>query len=696
MNNTFMSKSKKLPMIFQAENAECGLACMSMIMGYYDSNIDIEEARSSYMFGISGVSVRDITDMAHDFGMNARVLRAEIEDLKCLKMPCILHWEMTHFVVLKKITKKYLVINDPAFGERFISHNESSNLFTGIAIELSPNNNFKKQPSAKTIRLVDLTRSTKGLFKGAGQVIFFSFVIQALILAAPYYIQYIVDIGIAGGGSESIFFAALGFGLLKIFEVSVFVIRSIIVLYMHSAIKSQLTANLFTHMISLPSRWFETRSFGDVMSRFGSLAKVIKSISFEFIEAIVDGIMTTTILLVMLIYSPLLILIDIVSKLVYLTYRIFIYADHRSTSESVVITNARKDALFIESLRAIQPIKLFSREAFRISQWQNITAKSINLEFEESKFEANITYIKSLTDGMAFVIIIAIAAVMVLKNIFTIGMLFAYMAWRMQFSERFYLLVDRVFEFRRLRIHLNRMSDISDASPEVSAGGLACLNQQNVNGAITVRNLSFRYSENTRYIVEKFNLNVGAGECVAIVARSGFGKSTLLKLMTGLLLPVSGKIEVDGKDISVLGHKNYRKFIGTVMQDDTLLSGSILHNISFFELNVDMEFAIHCCKIAQVHDEIMELPMRYQTLVGDMGSSLSGGQRQRILLARALYSRPKILFLDESTSNLDARTERIINDNISFLGITRIIVAHRKETIEIADRVIDMESVSNE
>jgi ATP-binding cassette subfamily B protein RaxB len=694
MDNIFILKSKKLPMIFQAENAECGLACMLMILGYHGSNIDIEEARSSYMFGASGVSVSDITEMAHDFSMNARVLRAEVEDLKNLKLPCILHWEMTHFVVLKKITKKYIVIHDPAFGERFISHNESSNLFTGIAVEFSPNDGFLVKPSVKTISFLDLVRSTKGLLKGSGQVIFFSFVIQSLILAAPYYIQYVVDIGISGGGQESILFAALGFGLLKIFEVSVFVMRSIIVLYIHSTIKSQLTTNLLTHMISLPSRWFETRSFGDVMSRFGSLSKVIKSISFEFVEAIVDGIMAITIFFVMLIYSPLLVLVEAVSKLTYLSYRMYIYPDHRSTSESVVVTNAKKDALFIESLRAIQPIKLFSKEAFRISQWQNITSRSINLEFDESKFEANITFIKSLCDGIAFVIIIAIAAVMAIKNIFTIGMLFAYMAWRMQFSERFYLLVDRVFEFRRLGIHLNRISDISSASPEISAGDLQCINPQEMNGFITVRNLSFKYSENTRYIIKDFNLDIRAGECVAIVARSGYGKSTLLKLMTGLLLPVYGKIEVDGKDISALGHKKYRKCIGTVMQDDTLLSGSILNNISFFEINVDMEFAIHCCKLAQVHDEIMELPMRYQTLVGDMGSSLSGGQRQRILLARALYSKPKILFLDESSSNLDAKTEKIINDNISSLGITRIVVAHRKETIEIADRVVDMESIN--
>lgn len=692
MNSIF--KLKKLPMIFQAENAECGLACILMILGYHGSNIDIEEARSTYMYGASGVTVVDIVEMSHDFGMNARILKAEIKDLKNLRLPCILHWEMTHFVVLKKITKKHIVINDPAFGERFIDYDEFSNLFTGIAIEFSPNNEFIKKPAIKRITLWDLVRSSKGLLKGSSQIIFFSVVIQALILAAPYFIQYVVDIGISGGGKESILFAAIGFGLLKIFEVSVFVLRSMVVLYIHSAIKAQLTTNLFTHMVSLPSRWFETRSFGDVMSRFGSLSKVVKSISFEFIEAIVDGIMAITIFLVMLIYSPLLVLIEALSKLTYLIYRIYLYPAHRSTSEQVVITNAKKDALFIESLRAIQPIKLFLKEAMRISQWQNMNSKSITLEFEESKFEANINFVKSLCDGIAFIIIVAIAAIMAINNIFTLGMLFAYMAWRMQFSTRFYLLVDRLFEFRRLGIHLNRISDISSASPEIYAGTINQDNFETTKTSIAIKNLSFKYSENTKYIIKNLSLNIDAGECVAIIGKSGYGKSTLLKLMTGLLPPYSGKIEINNKNILALGPKNYRKCIGTVMQDDTLLSGSILNNISFFSLDVDIEFAIHCCKLAHVHDEIMDLPMRYHTLVGDMGSSLSGGQRQRILLARALYSKPKILFLDESSSNLDARTEQVINKNISSLGITRVLVAHRKETIEIADRIIDMEFIN--
>ncbi len=319
---------------------------------------------------------------------------------------------------------------------------------------------------------------------------------------------------------------------------------------------------------------------------------------------------------------------------------------------------------------------------------QNRYADVINCDIRIGKLNISFDFIDSIIFGFQNIIIIYVAAVAVMEGNLTVGMLFAFMAYKSQFTGHINSFIEQMIAYRILRLHLERISDISTTEIEANLDGKALLEE--VSGKIKLENVSFRYGENEPWIIRNLTLTINAKESVAITGESGCGKSTLIKIMLGLLSPNEGCVLLDDIDINKIGLINYRKFISTVMQDDTLLSGSVSDNITFFDTNHDLERVRVYANLAAISDDIAKMPMGYNTLVGDMGNQFSGGQVQRILLARALYKQPKVLFLDEATSHLDNKNESYINDNIKKLSITKIIVAHREETIKKADRVVKM------
>ena len=263
-------------------------------------------------------------------------------------------------------------------------------------------------------------------------------------------------------------------------------------------------------------------------------------------------------------------------------------------------------------------------------------------------------------------------------------MIFAFMAYRTQFTDKTTRLVELLIQFRMLDLHLERISDIALETAELDEG-----EQLNIReGRISVRDVTFSYEPYLPPILQNVSIDIGPGECVALTGPSGSGKTTLLKLMMGLLSPTGGEIHVDGTPLSRADLRHFRGQVACVMQDDVLFAGSLAENITFFDPDPDIQWAMQCAQVASIHDDIQKMPMGYETPVGDMGSALSGGQLQRVLLARALYRKPAILFVDEGTSNLDVDTERSVNQAISQLGVTRVVVAHRPETIRSADRAL--------
>ena len=373
-------------------------------------------------------------------------------------------------------------------------------------------------------------------------------------------------------------------------------------------------------------------------------------------------------------------------------FRYATYQRLKKQTETSVHQHAKAISVFLETLQGIIPIKSFLKERVRFNTWRNCYIDSLNADINVSKMNVIYQMANQFLLHLEHIIVVCVGATLVLSNRFSVGMLMAFLSYRLLLVSKASSFIQNVFDYKLVSIQLRRLSDILFQHPEVITTGCGAVGQ--VKGALTMENICFSYQQNDTHILNNINLNIEAGERVAIIGRSGGGKSTLLKVMMGLLDKTGGEFYIDSIPCKDFGLKNYRDLTAAVMQDDALLSGSILDNIAFFDEQIELERVYHVAKLACIHDEIGNFPMGYETLVGDMGSTLSGGQKQRILLARALYKQPILLFLDEATSHLDAENEKKINNSLKSLAITQIVIAHRQETIQMADRIIDLDAIN--
>jgi ATP-binding cassette subfamily B protein RaxB len=369
------------------------------------------------------------------------------------------------------------------------------------------------------------------------------------------------------------------------------------------------------------------------------------------------------------------------------TRRVFFNPLRRANEEQIVYS-ARQQSELLESIRGAMPIKLANKQNERLARYANATVASTNRDISIQRLGIAFMLTNQLMFGIGRVAMIWIAATLALKNEFSAGMLIAFIAYADQFTSRAAGLIDKWVDFRMLKLHAERVADIALTAPESEIE--SSWDGPLPEASIELRHVSFRYAEGEPWILKDCNLRIETGESVAIVGPSGCGKSTLAKVILGLLQPQEGEVLFGGIDICTFGLGAYRQLIGAVMQDDQLFAGSVADNISFFDTDTTQAKVEAAARLAAIHDDIAAMPMGYRSLVGDMGSSLSGGQKQRVILARALYRRPRLLLLDEATSNLDIERERIINDAIGRLQITRIIVAHRSETIGNANSIISI------
>lgn len=387
-------------------------------------------------------------------------------------------------------------------------------------------------------------------------------------------------------------------------------------------------------------------------------------------------------------YNPALTAIVISNLLMFLLLRYTSYQSLKNQSASAIYLHAKVVSSFLETLRAITPIKLFLKEKIRFNTWRNRYIDALNADIKVAKKQILYKISGNFLSNLEHIIVICAGAYLVINKELSIGMLLAFLAYRLILVHKASSFIQNIFDYRLLSIQVNRLSDIIIQNSETMHVSQEIIDCQIIS--LNFNNISFRYHEDKKYTLKNLNLEVSLGERIAIVGASGCGKSTLLKIMMGFLEPTHGQVMINNIPINTFGLNNYRNKIAAVMQQDSLLTGSILENITFFEDQIDLNFVYQVAQVAQIHQMIIELPMGYETLIGDMGSILSGGQKQRILLARALYKRPNILFLDEATSHLDDENERLINQALKLINITQIIVAHRKETIKMADRIINL------
>ncbi|WP_422468159.1 peptidase domain-containing ABC transporter [Endozoicomonas sp. ALC013] len=660
-----------------------------MVTSYFGHEIDLNTLRNRFSVSLRGSTLEQLMNISEQLLMNSRALQLDLDEIKELRRPCILHWNLNHFVVLKSVSRKGILIHDPSSGVRHVNWEDTSKSFTGIALELQPSPSFKRKKETKKMGLSSLWTNISGLKRSLVQIFFLALALEVFALVTPYFMQLTIDNVVMNNDRDLIFVLGLGFLLLTVFNVATSAIRSWVILFLRSHLGIQLASNLFRHLLRLPLPWFEKRHMGDVVSRFSSLSQVNQMLSTGFIEGLTDGLMAVVTLAMMYIYSPKLATVALGAVLLYTLFRLAFFRPLKTRTEESIMMAAKEDSDFMESVRAIQPLKLFNREAVRISKWQNSYADWVNADIRVGRLQIAWNTFHRLSSGVEYIVLIWLGALLILDNIFSIGMLYAFLAWRQQFSGKAQTFIDKLFEYQMLTLHLDRIADIALTEDEEHLD-TPHTTLTKANGEISLRDVCFKYNDEEPWLLENINLDIQPGESVVIVAPSGFGKTTLMKIMMGLIQPCKGQVLLDGKDIRHLGLRNYRRQASAVMQDDQLLSGSIADNIAFFAAQHDQARIEECAAKVGILPEIMAMPMGMQTLVGDMGNTLSGGQIQRLLLARALYADPAILFLDEATSHLDTISEQQVNKVLKNLGISRIMIAHRQETIAMADRVIDL------
>jgi ATP-binding cassette, subfamily B, bacterial CvaB/MchF/RaxB len=676
-----------LPVIQQTEAAECGLACLAMISSYYGHRIDLNTLRRRYPVSLKGVTLRGMIQVASHMQLACRPIRFELTDLKQLHMPAVVHWDMNHFVVLKSVTKRGIVVHDPASGEKFFSITEASKHLTGVALELSPAEGFVRKDERTRLRFSTFWAQLRGSAHSIIQILVLSVILEVFVIASPFYMQLTIDEVIVRGDAELLTVLALGFGLLTGIKVASTAIRSLITLIVQSVLHFQIGGRLFHHLVRLPITYFEKRHIGDVLSRFTSIEPIRTALAEGMITAAIDGLMAVGTLAMIFVYSAELALVVLTAFVLYAAIRLLLYRLLRERSLAVIESKAHENSTFIETVQAIQSLKIFNRESERETQWLNRYADVVSANVRLGRAKIAFTTINDFLFGLENIVTIYLAARLALSNSLTIGMIFAFMSYKQHFMEKAVQLVEKMLDFRILELHLERLADIALTPLERGHDQFLAYTRE-IRGRIELRNVSFQYAETEQFVLEDISFTIEAGEFVTITGPSGGGKTTLVKIMLGLLEPTRGEVLIDGFPLSTIGHRAYREHIGAVMQDDQLLSGSIADNICFLDPSFDQERMIDCARLAAIHEEIMAMPMTYNTLIGDMGSSLSGGQKQRVMLARALYRQPRILFLDEGTAHLDIDNEKHINDSLKRLQMTRVSVAHRPEVSSGSNQIL--------
>lgn len=658
-----------------------------MVAAAHGRRETLSDVRRRFPISLGGSSLKSLISIADAMGFTARALRCELDELGQLETPAILHWSLDHYVVLRRVTRTHAFIADPARGERKLPLAEVSKHFTGVALELTPAPNFEKKASVERVRLGDLWSRLSGFTPFLVQMFLLTLLLQAVGLVTPLASQLVIDDVIGRGDRDLLIAIAVGFGALVLIQNALSTLRGFIQLHAGQRLSIQLSGNLLKHLLRLPTDFFERRHVGDVMSRFGSLGPAQSFLTGGLVGIVLDAIMVIPVAVIMVMYSPVLSALVALNLIVIFAVRAAAFPVNRRLTEENLNLGARTDSVFLETVRGARAIKIAGREAERHGLWQNAVAEQQNAAFRLGSFSLWGGSSLGVWTGLHGIAMLYFGALQVMDGNMTLGMFFAFQAYAGQFSGRIGSLIGAFFTFRMLGLHLERLADIVHTDPERGLDGPAILAKP-LAGAIEVRSLRFRYGQYDPWVLDDASFSIAAGQAVAIVGPSGGGKSTLLKLLIGIYEPAEGDVLVDGHPMRVLGLRAVRDRLGVVMQDDQLLSGTIADNIGFFDAHIDMDQVERACRQAHVHDDIMRTPMGYHSLIGDMGSVLSGGQKQRLLLARALYKKPDILFMDEGTANLDPELERRVMASLSELNITRVMVAHREAAVRGADRVL--------
>jgi ABC-type bacteriocin/lantibiotic exporter with double-glycine peptidase domain len=662
---------RRIPVVQQLADAECGVACLAMVLGYHGKVVGREELRDLLGTGRDGATARDLLNVGRHLGLRGRGVKTDLDGLRHLPPAAILHWEFKHFVVLERVGRDGAEIIDPANGRRRASLEELNRAFTGVALVLEPSEQFVPSDGAQAKRRGELLPVLRE--SGAwGRILAMAVFLQVLTLALPLVTGAVVDRVVPRNDQHMLLVLAAGLAAAVVFNFLASMIRAHLLLEMRTFADARMTLDFLEHLIGLPYGFFQRRSTGDLMMRLNSNTIIRQTLTSGVLSGVIDGTLTVLYFGLLFAASPTVGLLVLFVGMLQVGVFVVTIGRRRNTNAISIARQARSQSFQVEMFAGIETLKAMGAEARAQEHWSNLFVDVLNASIDEGRLGAAVETVSATLRMAAPLAILCVGAYKVLSGDLTLGTMLAVNAFAVGVFTPLSNLVSTAVQLQLIGSYLERIADVRGTPLEQDSA--RAQRAPKLLGRIELDHVSFRYGPLDPLVVDDVSLKIEPGQLIAIVGRSGSGKSTLASLLLGLYTPVSGRIQYDGLNLSELDLQSLRQQLGIVTQRTYLFGASIRANIALADPGLSQDEVVGAAKLAQIHDDIEQMAMRYDTRLLDGGASLSGGQRQRIALARALVRRPAILLLDEATSALDAITEREVLKGLETLNCTRIVL----------------------
>lgn len=676
------------PFVEQQSSSDCGAACIAMISQYWGKRFSINTLRNLAHVGRSGASLKNLAEASERVGFQTRPVRASLGRLMELRNPWIAHWQGDHYVVVYRARHNRILIADPAVGKQTLSPKEFQSNWTGYALLLEPSERFQAVESEK----LSLGRFWAAFLPYRSvllQIVLASLLLQVFGLVTPLFTQIILDRVIVQKSAAALNVFVIGLALFSVWQIGLAAVRQYLLDYFSNRLDLSFIGAFINHTLKLPLQFFESRQVGDIITRVQENQKIQAFLTRQAVTAWLNALTAIVYvglmayynwqltLLVLALLPPIIILTVVASPFL------------RRISRSIFKEAAAQNSSLVEMITGIATVKAAAAEYEVRWLWEDRFTRLLNERFRGQKFALGLQTTSGLINTLGSTLLLWFGATLVIQDQLTIGQFVAFNMLVGNVTGPILSLVGLWDECQEVLVSVERLNDVFSTSPEESPRA-PMLILPKLKGEVQFEDVTFRYQDTEKNVLQNISLKVQSGQTIAIVGRSGSGKSTFVKLLQGLYHPISGRIWVDGHDVRHVSPSSLRSQLGVVPQECFLFSGTILENITLFRPEFTLDDVVRVAKLAEAHAFVQDLPLGYNTKVGERGANLSGGQRQRIAIARALLGDPAILLLDEATSSLDTESERRFQQNLARISRDRttFIIAHRLSTVQHADRIV--------
>lgn len=703
----YFSSIKRFPSYQQADSKDCGPTCLKVIAKFYGVKIGIENLRQLSETTREGSSLLGLCNAAENIGFNTFAAKTSLTNLIDAPMPCIVHWNNNHYMVLYKVKRGVFYLSDPARGlitygtEKFlrgwIGYDAEANIEAGVVLFLEPTAKFYKaefEEEDESLNFGFLIQHLKRYKSYFYQLTIGVLAASLLQLTLPFLTQSIIDVGIKNRDIDFIYLILIAQLFIFIGSISIEIVRGWILLHVSSRINISLVSSFFLKLTKLPIAYFDSKMTGDLFQRINDHHRVERIITSSSLNVLFSTINIIVFGIVLWVYNFLIFGTFAVGSILYFGYILFFLKRRKELDYLRFESSSKEQGEVIELINGMQEIKLQSAERSKRWSWEalriklfKISIKSLTLEQLQSMGSRFINEIKNI-------IITILAANLVIEGSITLGMMLAITYIVGQLNSPIAQFINFIRELQDAKISLTRLNEIHRKGDEEEGDSYDTAIYNELSGDIRLNKVAFRYNGSHKNVLKDISLKIPKNKITAIVGSSGSGKTTLLKLILKYYNPIEGEIFVSSYDFSNVSPSAWRKRIGVVMQEGYIFNDSITKNIVPDGSEANTKKVIEACKLACIHDFIITLPNNYNTKIGSDGVGLSSGQKQRILIARAIYKNPEYIFLDEATSSLDATNEKLIHENLQsfFFNRTVLVIAHRLSTVKNADQIVVIEN----